>query len=253
MKGFIKLDRCLLSKEIFLNEKLLKTWIWCLLKATHAEHKERIGKQIITVLPGQFVTGRFVASNELGMAPSTTWDYLKLLEKNQSIAIKSNNKYSLISVVNWAFYQIEKYNSDSYSDNTLTTNGQQIDTNKNGNKGKNDKKSISKDILADFETLWQLYPKKEGKGRVSKTQKEKLAKIGLEEMTRAIERYKQAKAGKDKQYLQNGSTFFNSGYVDYLDANYQIEQKQDPWDLNGAQVPKAWATLKEWMEEGGEE
>jgi len=74
-----------------------------------------------------------------------------------------------------------------------------------------------------FESLWKLYPKKEGKGQVSKTQKEKLHKIGLDEMTRAIGRYMKAKEGKDRQYLQNGSTFFNSGYVDYLDVNYKEE------------------------------
>jgi len=83
-------------------------------------------------------------------------------------------------------------------------------------------KTTSDMSLTDFfETLWKLYPRKEGKGGVSKTQKEKLHKIGLEEMTRAVSRYIKAKEGTDKKYLQMGSTFFNSGYVDYLDENYQ--------------------------------
>jgi predicted phage replisome organizer len=86
-----------------------------------------------------------------------------------------------------------------------------------------DKNNIYVDF---FEQIWQLYPKKEGKGQVSLTQKKKLYSIGLEEMTRAIERYVKAKQGKDKQYLQNGSTFFNSGYVDYLDANYQEDKPE---------------------------
>jgi tRNA A37 N6-isopentenylltransferase MiaA len=71
-----------------------------------------------------------------------------------------------------------------------------------------------------FESVWKLYPKKEGKGSVSKTQKEKLQAIGYEEITRCIERYLKAKAGVDRQYLKQGSTFFNSGYVDYLDKNW---------------------------------
>jgi len=85
------------------------------------------------------------------------------------------------------------------------------------------KERKGKDISIDdfFESIWKLYPKKEGKGGVSKTQKEKLHKIGLEEMTRAVSRYIKAKEGTDKKYLQMGSTFFNSGYVDYLDENYQ--------------------------------
>ena len=41
-------------------------------------------------------------------------------------------------------------------------------------------------------------------------------------MTRAIDRYK-AELEKDNDWRkpQNGSTFFNSGYIDYLDANYE--------------------------------
>ena len=42
-------------------------------------------------------------------------------------------------------------------------------------------------------------------------------------MTRAISRYIKAKSGEEKRYLQMGSTFFNSGYVDYLDKNYQAD------------------------------
>lgn len=86
-------------------------------------------------------------------------------------------------------------------------------------KGKN--KYIVQEALALFEHLWKLYPSKKGKGQVSESKKVKLWKIGREEMERAIERYK-AELEKDRDWRkpQNGSTFFNSGYVDYLDSNY---------------------------------
>lgn len=76
-----------------------------------------------------------------------------------------------------------------------------------------------------FETLWNLYPKKKGKGSVKDTQKKKLFKIGLDEMTRAIKRYISESKGTPDQFIQYGSSFFNSGYVDYLDVNYK---KEDP-------------------------
>lgn len=79
-----------------------------------------------------------------------------------------------------------------------------------------------------FEKIWSLYPRKKGKGQVSKTQKTKLYRIGLDELIRAIERYKKEIAGKDEQYVMYGSTFFNSGYVDYLDANYQDKAETKP-------------------------
>jgi hypothetical protein len=78
-----------------------------------------------------------------------------------------------------------------------------------------------------FEQAWKLYPRKEGKGSVSKTQKEKLFKeVGEEQLKRCIERYKTAKKGTETKYLKQGSTFFNSGYVDYLDKNYEEPQTQ---------------------------
>ncbi|MFR6330984.1 MAG: hypothetical protein ACLUOI_20740 [Eisenbergiella sp.] len=64
------------------------------------------------------------------------------------------------------------------------------------------------------------YPVKKGKGAVSDTQKRKLFGIGLEELARAVERYC-GNAGQGCAYWKHGSTFFNSGYVDYLDDEGQ--------------------------------
>lgn len=77
------------------------------------------------------------------------------------------------------------------------------------------------DASALFEKLWKRYPNKKGKGQVSSSAKKRLLEVGEEEMIRAIERYeKELEKDKDWRKPQNGSTFFNSGYVDYLDANY---------------------------------
>lgn len=73
-----------------------------------------------------------------------------------------------------------------------------------------------------FSYLWDLYPKKRGKGSVSLTQKKKLLKIGKEPMEQAIRNYMHdiEVNGTDMKYVKNGSSFFNSGYVDYLPENY---------------------------------
>lgn len=88
------------------------------------------------------------------------------------------------------------------------------------------------DVLALFEKLWKLYPVKKGKGQVSIAAKQRLLKVGYEEMARSIERYK-ADLDRDSRWEpQNGSTFFNSGYVDYLDANYQEQGANDTVGTN---------------------
>ena len=76
---------------------------------------------------GQFIFGRYKAAEELKMSPSAVYRYMKLLEENNNISIKVNNKFSLVSIVNWELYQTntEKVN------NKWTTNEQQMNTNKN--------------------------------------------------------------------------------------------------------------------------
>ena len=96
---------------------------------------------------------------------------------------------------------------------------------------------ISASDLEDFfDSVWQMYPKKKGKGRVSKTKKQVLYRIGKDELQRCIERYVKdfRKEHNDIQYMMHGSTFFNSGYVDYLDENVLIKEEiEDVKETNG--------------------
>lgn len=87
---------------------------------------------------------------------------------------------------------------------------------------KNSAKQPSKaDVDSFFESVWKLYPEKKGKGQVSDAKRKVLFKIGYDQMERAINRYlTELKKDASWRKPQNGSTFFNSGYVDYLDENY---------------------------------
>lgn len=84
-----------------------------------------------------------------------------------------------------------------------------------------------------FESVWKLYPIKKGKGQVSKTKKQKLQRIGYSQIRRCVERFVKDMESerRDKKYWMHGSTFFNSGYVDYLDENYGpgiVEKEPEP-------------------------
>jgi predicted phage replisome organizer len=81
------------------------------------------------------------------------------------------------------------------------------------------------DVDAFFESIWELYPIKKGKGQVSDTKRKALYKIGFDNLERAINRYlTELKKDASWRKPQNGSTFFNSGYVDYLDENFVPDQ-----------------------------
>lgn len=83
-----------------------------------------------------------------------------------------------------------------------------------------DEKDRKETVEKFFEKLWTIYPLKKGKGQISHKQKVRLYEIGEAEMLRAISRYKDELDEDTWRKPQNGSTFFNNGYIDYLDNNY---------------------------------
>lgn len=138
-------------------------------------------------------------------------------KQKQKIDCKTNSKTNSKTNVSAIDKEIDKeidkdiYNNICAFDNAHCTNDKPTKT----------------QINALFESVWKLYPVKKGKGQVSDAKKAKLYSVGYDELCRAIERYK-AELEKDSDWRkpQNGSTFFNSGYVDYLDANYQPQERK---------------------------
>ena len=147
MNGWIKLHRKIMRNEKWDNDKMLKVFIWCLLKATHEAREQLVGMQKVNLLPGQFVTGREAGARELQMAQSSFRRLLDRLKQLQFVDIKTTNKFSVVTVVNWAFYQCDGEDATSkpptpeqQMNNKWTTDEQQMDTNKNTKNIKNTKK-----------------------------------------------------------------------------------------------------------------
>lgn len=131
--SYIKLFRKLLKSPIWDNEKALKIWLWCLLKATHIERVQLVGQRKVNLEKGQFIFGRKKASEELNMTESTIYKYIKLLEELQMIDIKSNTKFSIISIRKWEEYQVEELKQNSNNkitgrNLTNTINTEEIET-----------------------------------------------------------------------------------------------------------------------------
>jgi predicted phage replisome organizer len=85
---------------------------------------------------------------------------------------------------------------------------------------------ILSNINNNFEELWKLYPIKEGKGNVKAKKKKELYKIGFDKMKLAIERYLKNTDLRRLNFpdlnYKNGSTFFNSGYIDFLEETFEF-------------------------------
>ena len=157
MAGWVKFHRCLLSKALWKNHNLFRVFSWCVMKASWNEYEEIVGMTKVILTPGQFIFGRFKAAEELGLKPSTVVDCIKWLKSNNTIDIKPNNKFSVITLVNWELYQSDEEepdtNSDTNSDTNATTTRQQPDTTKKVKKVKKVKKTLLSELPSDAVSL----------------------------------------------------------------------------------------------------
>jgi len=166
MQGWIKLHRKMLNSSVFQNPNILKFWVWCLLKASHTEYTTRIGIQEVTLLQGQFPFGRNVAAVELNMNPSTIYKYLNLLEGENLISTKRNNKYTVVTIEKWELYQSDNEPEEQQKNNKRTTKEQQSNTNKNVKNDKECKEDIYSDLPSEIhEPLKKYIEMRKGMGK----------------------------------------------------------------------------------------
>lgn len=92
---------------MFEDAEVLKLWVWLLCNVAYAEHDVVFYGKVIHVSAGEIPTGRKRISQQIGMSESKVYRALNILKKLGNITIKSNNKYSVITVVNWAKFQSE--------------------------------------------------------------------------------------------------------------------------------------------------
>lgn len=215
MNNYIKIDRKILEWEWYKNLNTCRLFFHILLKANWKDGRFE-GKEINR---GSFVTSVKKLAEETELTEEEVRTALKHLICTGEITKQTTNKYTVITVSNYDLYQ-EVTKQTLNNSQTITKPFPTIEEEKEC-KQDNKKTMCKADAVALFERLWKLYPVKKGKGQVSDAKKIKLLEIGFDEMSRAIERYK-AEWEKDQDWrkMQNGSTFFNSGYVDYLDTNY---------------------------------
>ena len=159
----------------------------------------------------------------------------KYKEEKASLGLDENNAYTqskndLVDKMDTNGIPVVYQMDTQYGDTQDRLGKDRLELNNINNVQKDTSKADAREL---FEKLWKLYPVKKGKGQVSDTAKIRLLKIGEEELLRAIERYK-TELEKDAEWRkpQNGSTFFNSGYVDYLDENYVPGKRDKPKNKN---------------------
>jgi hypothetical protein len=142
MIGWVKIYRKIIEWEWFNDSKMVHLFIYLLISANHKDGSYQGQK----VKRGQLITGRTKISAVTGISEQSIRTCLHKLESTNEITIKSTNKNSIITLLNYDLYQSEDNNENitnqqttsKITNNQLTTN-QQLTTNNNDNNKKNDK------------------------------------------------------------------------------------------------------------------
>lgn len=206
--------------EWYENTNVFRLFYHCLLH-TNLEDKRYCGKEIKA---GQFVSSITRISAETGLTESQVRTALKKLKDTGYISTKSTNKYTIYTVIGYQEYiDCGQVAETTTEENKVVENGTKMEQTVEKVKETCEKSNEC------FERLWKQYPNKRGKGQVSDAKKKVLYQIGEEHIQRALQRYLDG-LERDASWRkpQNGSTFFNSGYVDYLDENYEKPPEPKP-------------------------
>ncbi|MEC0110452.1 hypothetical protein P4H27_26125 [Paenibacillus taichungensis] len=203
-KGWIKLHRKIRDSSIFNDHQLFRLWMICLTEATHKERDQIIGKQTVHLMPGQFVTGRFqihelynygLKKDDQQKGDKTVYRWLEFLESSGFLTINKTNKFSVVTIDNWAFYQSEEDESDHQNGQQMTskrpTNDQQMTTNKNVKNVKNDE-NVKEDIktIYDFWNSLEIIKHRELTQKMKSGINARLEGRTAEEIIQAMQNYK---------------------------------------------------------------
>ncbi|HCW9331397.1 TPA: DnaD domain-containing protein [Staphylococcus aureus] len=153
MTGWISIDRSIQNHWLFKEKRTFskfEAWIYLLMEANHSKAKVPIGNQIVTVERGQRLTSILTLSDLFNWSRFKAKTFLDLLESDGMLEVKTTSKYTLITIVNYDFYQSEqgrnqhqndiKPTSKQHQSNINPTSKQhQTNTNNNDNKDNNEK------------------------------------------------------------------------------------------------------------------
>jgi hypothetical protein len=151
--GYVKIYRSLWEKGYANKSDYVSLWVYLISHSNYCEKEVFINRQIITLKPGQFITGRSKLSKDTGVSETTIERVLKCFENEHQIGQQTFSKFRIITILNWDKYQVSGQENGQQTDSKRTANGQQTDTTKKDKKDKN----ISITDISFFESLKSTY------------------------------------------------------------------------------------------------
>jgi hypothetical protein len=153
MQGWIKLHRKVKSHWLFTEKRTFtkfEAWIDLLLEVNHKDNKFMLGNDLIEVKRGQTITSIRQLCERWNWSNSKVTKFLKMLESDEMLKVKSDTKKTVITIDNYDIYQVQDTEETTDKRHTHDSEATQKHTNKNDKNVKNEKK---KNIYAEFVSM----------------------------------------------------------------------------------------------------
>ena len=208
-RTYIKIFRKMLGWGWYGDTNTFRVFMHILLKANYQESEYRGYK----IPAGSCVFGRKAWAKELGLSERQIRTALEHLKSTNEVTTKTTNKFTIVHVENWGFWQIEEGKATTKTTNKKSNERPTSDQQPTTSKESKNNKDIDIDIYrVEFEALWKLYPKKRGKDKAFEHFKRDRQKgIPYEEIkngTIAYAEWVKTEVSEDR-YIKHGSTFFS--------------------------------------------
>lgn len=161
MQGWIKLHRKVKSHWLFTEKRTFtkfEAWIDLLLEVNHKDNKFILGNDLVEVKRGQTITSIRQLCDRWNWSNSKVTKFLKMLEIDEMLDVKSDTKKTVITIANYDIYQVQETEETTDKRHTSDSEATQKHTNKND---KNEKKNKYADFvsltLEEYEKLLEQF------------------------------------------------------------------------------------------------
>jgi hypothetical protein len=116
-RGYVKLWRKTLDSGLLQHPTAWQVFGYLLMSATRSERKLMVAGQVFELSPGDYAGSVAGLCGALKLTARQVRTALAVLEKLEILTIKTTNKGSLFSIMNWHRYQVEGQTDDKQNAN----------------------------------------------------------------------------------------------------------------------------------------
>lgn len=157
MQWYISLHRDIHNHWLYQEKRVFsryEAWLDLLMMANHAPWKARIWNELIDVERWSFISSELKLMEKWWWSKSKLRSFLDLLEKDEMLMKKSDNKKTTFFILNYNKYQLQETTERQQKDRRETGKRPEKDTNNNDNKVPSKEGTII--YIAEFSEKFQL-------------------------------------------------------------------------------------------------